>query len=67
LKGDQGSYSATSNNCGDPVESCLSKIGINAGALGQTFAAGAAVGVAGSATEEAVRAALEANNDCPCQ
>ncbi len=40
---------------------------ISAGALGQTFAAGAAAGAAGSVTEEAIRAALEANNDCPCK
>jgi hypothetical protein len=41
--------------------------GLSAGALGQTFAGGAAAGAAGSVTEEAVRAALEANNDCPCE
>jgi hypothetical protein len=40
---------------------------ITSGALGQTFAAGATAGAAGSVAEEAVRAALEANNDCPCE
>jgi RHS repeat-associated protein len=40
---------------------------LTAGALGRTFAVGAAAGAAGSVTEETVRAALEANNDCPCK
>jgi hypothetical protein len=26
---DQGSYSATSNNCGSPVQNCLKDLGIN--------------------------------------
>lgn len=31
MKGDQGSYSATGNNCGDPLESCMQKLGISIG------------------------------------
>jgi hypothetical protein len=29
LSKDQGSYSATSNNCGSPVQSCLKSLGID--------------------------------------